>query len=100
MHGVMNSSKAPTSSAAWFSARERPVPPPPNSLFVIGVLGKGGEWNGSHLVLAETCENGSMHEVSSGMPLGFRWEEIDWWLPLELGTDDKDEDQSVDFECK
>jgi len=79
---------APTSSAAWFRAKERPSPPPPNSLFVIGVSGQGGEWNGNHLVLAETCEDGSMHEVSSGMPLGFRWEEIDWWLPLELEAPD------------
>jgi hypothetical protein len=78
-------SKAPTSSAAWFAAGQHSGPPPPNSLFVVGVSGQGGEWNGSHLVLAETCDDGSMHEVSSGMPLGFAWTEIDWWLPLELG---------------
>lgn len=51
----------------------------------------GGEWNGFHLVLAETCHDGSMHEVSSGMPLGFQWSEIDWWLPLELGDSGADE---------
>ena len=86
---MMTSLNTPTSSAAWFAARDRSGPPPPNSLFVIGVAGQGGEWNGHHLVLAETCENGLMHEVSSGMPLGFRWEEIDWWLPLELGSVDE-----------
>ena len=77
----------PTSSPAWQPAKERQNPPPPNSLFVIGVVGYGGEWNRSHLVLAETCEDGTMHEVSSGMPLGFKWPEIDWWLPLELGPE-------------
>ena len=76
---------SPTPSHAWLRAGERKIPPPPDSLFVIGVGGEGGEWNGYHLVLAETCEDGSMHEVSSGMPLGFQWSEIDWWLPLELG---------------
>jgi hypothetical protein len=77
----------PTQSSAWQSAKDRATPPPPNSLFVVGVLGEGGEWNGCHLVLAETCEDGSMHEVSSGMPLGFAWSEIDWWMPLELGAE-------------
>lgn len=79
---------SPTPSKSWAPARERGGPPPPNSLFVIGVLGDGGEWNGCHLVLAETCDDGSMHEVSSGMPLGFTWPEIDWWLPLELGAEE------------
>jgi len=83
----MIATEPPTASPAWSRARERPEPPPPNSLFVVGVAGKGGEWNGNHLVLAETCEDGTMHEVSSGMPLGFRWDEIDWWLPLEIGRE-------------
>lgn len=77
--------KSPTPSEAWLPANERPTPPPPNSLFVIGVEGAGGDWNGCHLVLAETCEDGSMREVSSGLPVGFTWTEIDWWLPLEVG---------------
>ena len=85
----------PTSSAAWLLAKDCPNPPPPDSLFVIGVLGQGGEWNGAHLVLAETCHDGSMHEVSSGMPLGFTWAEIDWWLPLELGAED-----GADTQCE
>lgn len=76
---------SPTPSREWLRADERKVPPPPNSHFVIGIRGAGGEWNGCHLVLAETCEDGSMHEVSSGMPVGFRWSEIEWWLPLEVG---------------
>ena len=75
----------PTSSAAWEDAKARAGPPPPDSLFVVAVEGQGGEWNRCHLVLAETCRDGTMHEVSSGMPLGFSWEQIDWWLPLELG---------------